>query len=152
MALLKKGKPLFGVILDLDTQKTYVGSKNGNAFYGNKPIFVSQEKSPDQAVIATGFPLNRNYNDESISNFISNVQKFKKIRMIGSAGMSLALVACGVFDAYFEEDIMIWDVAAGLALVKAAGGKFKLKKGRKKHSVICCATNSKIPINEIMNY
>ena len=49
-------------------------------------------------------------------------KSFGKVRMFGSAALSLAFVACGKSDSYFEEDIAIWDVAAGLALVSAAGG------------------------------
>ena len=48
--------------------------------------------------------------------------------MIGSAALSLAYVACGRVDAYGEDDIMLWDVAAGIALVRAAGGYVKVKK------------------------
>jgi myo-inositol-1(or 4)-monophosphatase len=66
--------------------------------------------------------------------------------MIGSATLSLALVAEGVFDAYFEEDIMLWDIAAGLALVKAAGGWGEVKPGRRPHSVFCTGTNGQIPV------
>jgi myo-inositol-1(or 4)-monophosphatase len=58
--------------------------------------------------------------------FLGRVQRFKKIRCFGTAALSLAYVACGRVDAYFEEDVMLWDVAAGLALVRAAGGYIEL--------------------------
>ena len=54
-------------------------------------------------------------------------REFGKVRMLGSAALSLAFVACGRSDSYFEENIAIWDVAAGLALVKAAGGAVNLE-------------------------
>jgi fructose-1,6-bisphosphatase/inositol monophosphatase family enzyme len=50
------------------------------------------------------------------------VQVFKKVRLFGSAALSLAYLAAGRIDAYAEEDIMLWDVAAGVAIVSAAGG------------------------------
>jgi myo-inositol-1(or 4)-monophosphatase len=80
-----------------------------------------------------------------LAAFVHRVQAFKKIRMIGSAAMSLALVAQGTFEAYFEEGIMIWDVAAGLALVSAAGGSIELRAGTGSLSVTAVATNGRIP-------
>ena len=56
---------------------------------------------------------------------IEKIREYKKIRLLGSAAISLAYVACGRVDAYVENDIKIWDVAAGIALVKAAGGLVK---------------------------
>ena len=61
--------------------------------------------------------------------------------MLGSATLSLVFVANGTFDAYFEEDIMLWDVAAGLALVAAAGGEIEVQAGSFKHAVTATATN-----------
>ena len=57
----------------------------------------------------------------SLNDFIINVQAYKKIRMLGSAALMLAYVACGYFDVYHEDDIFIWDVAAGAIIVKEAG-------------------------------
>jgi myo-inositol-1(or 4)-monophosphatase len=54
--------------------------------------------------------------------FARDMRQWKKVRMIGSAALSLAYVAAGRFDAYRESAIMMWDVAAGWALVEAAGG------------------------------
>jgi fructose-1,6-bisphosphatase/inositol monophosphatase family enzyme len=63
------------------------------------------------------------FSETVMNTFITRVKKFRKIRMIGSAALSLAFVAAGKVDAYYEKNIKIWDVAAGLALVKAAGGE-----------------------------
>ena len=59
---------------------------------------------------------------ESLEAFMGRVRVYKKIRMLGSAALSLAYVAMGRFDIYEEESIRLWDVGAGLALVQAAGG------------------------------
>ena len=67
---------------------------------------------------------------------------YKKIRLFGSAAMSLSFVACGRVDAYIEDDIMIWDVAAGIAIVKAAGGQVNFTNGRLNNSLIVRATNN----------
>ena len=57
---------------------------------------------------------------------MADLGDFKKVRMIGSAALSLALVACGKADYYWENKIALWDVAAGIALVEAAGGKVEM--------------------------
>jgi myo-inositol-1(or 4)-monophosphatase len=67
-----------------------------------------------------------------------------KIRMLGTAALSLAWVASGFMDAYYERDIMIWDIAAGLALVRAAGGAFRMDTGRYARSHHVIATNRKL--------
>ena len=54
------------------------------------------------------------------------MQEYKKVRLLGSAALSLAYVACGRVDAYIEENIMLWDVGAGCAIVKAAGGEIQI--------------------------
>jgi myo-inositol-1(or 4)-monophosphatase len=65
--------------------------------------------------------------------------------MIGSAAASLVLVARGAADAYFERNIMIWDVAAALALVQGAGGSFELAMTSFHESLTVLATNSVVP-------
>ena len=64
--------------------------------------------------------------------------------MLGSASYSLLQLAKGSVDAYYEREIMIWDVAAGLGLVNAAGGDFEFYEGKQKNSLIVSANNSKI--------
>lgn len=72
--------------------------------------------------MATGFPVKRDYGTESLASFIQNVQSFKKIRMLGAAAIMGSFVADGRIDAYTEEQIMLWDVAASSAIVTSAGG------------------------------
>ena len=69
------------------------------------------------------------------------VRLFAKVRMFGSAAVSLVYVARGVSDVYFEENIMLWDVAAGLAIVEGAGGTYTLKKTSVDWSYRVCASN-----------
>ena len=70
---------------------------------------------------------------------------------MGSAALSLSWVARGYADAYIEDDIRIWDVAAGLALVKASGGEIFLdQKNKNSNFVKAIATNGKIPISKLL--
>jgi len=114
--------PCLGVIYDFQSDILYTGLPGYNAFANGAPIKVSKVDDQGQAVLATGFPAGRSFEGAALRDFLRKIKTFKKIRMIGSAALSLAYVASGQFDAYFEESIWWWDVAAGLALVEAAGG------------------------------
>jgi myo-inositol-1(or 4)-monophosphatase len=114
--------PILGVIVDVFTGDVFSGEVGRGAWLNGQPILVSQVQDPGQAVIATGFPSGRSYDEAALLKFVAKVRQFKKVRMLGSAAMMLAQVAAGRFDAYEEEDIYLWDVVAGLAIIKAAGG------------------------------
>ena len=58
--------------------------------------------------------------------FIHRIAPFKKVRMVGSAALALAFVGGGIYDVYYEEAIRLWDVAAGIALIRAAGGEVRM--------------------------
>ena len=146
VALWDGTHPVLGVILDLPRRVLYTGCVGAGAWLNGAPIRVSTTAECGQAILATGFPIGRDYGAESLGRFVARIQVFKKIRMIGSAALSLALVAEGVFDAYFEEDIMLWDVAAGLALVEAAGGRVEVRPGRGPYAVVARGTNGLITV------
>ena len=65
--------------------------------------------------------------EETLKSFILQIQEYKKIRMIGSAALSLAYVVCARFDTYMEQDIKLWDVAAGIAINKAVNNKYEIE-------------------------
>ena len=67
------------------------------------------------------------YKDEAMLALAKEFTQWKKIRMIGSAAMSCAYVASGQFDQYQEKGIFLWDIAAGLSIIKAAGGNYTFK-------------------------
>ena len=92
----------------------------------------------------TGFPSKALMNDEAMAHFNARVRSFKKVRMLGAAALMLSWVACGRVDAYTEDDIMAWDVAAGLALVEAAGGwiAYRPGSGKWQYHVMAAATDS----------
>ncbi|MBN1932356.1 MAG: hypothetical protein JW786_12200 [Desulfobacterales bacterium] len=123
IALWKVNQPLLGVVYDFYHDELFEGIVGAGAWCNGKKIEPSSVKRSSEAILATGFPVNRDFASDSLKAFISHVQVYKKIRLFGSAALSLAYVACGRVDAYLEEDIMLWDVAAGIALVQAAGGQ-----------------------------
>lgn len=130
VALWDGVRPELGVIHDFHRGETYRGEPGFGAWAGNgRPLRVSTTNQLERAVLATGFPSGRDYSTDSLGSFVSRVQVVKKVRLLGTAALSLAYVAEGILDAYEEEDIYLWDVAAGLALVVAAGGDYVLEPG-----------------------
>ena len=148
LALWNGYEPVLGVIYDLTKNDIYHTIIGESAYKNKDQINVSEVKDYSEASISTGFPVNFTYSRSSVTKFIDNVQKYKKIRLFGSAGMSLTFLASGKIDAYFEENIMIWDVAAGISLVKGAGGQVRYRNGSIKNSLIVSASNNFLPIND----
>ena len=142
LGLWMGNEPILGVIYDLTQDDIYHGIIGEDAYKNKIKISVSSVNISSDAVLCTGFPVNYSYSKDNIINFVNNVQNYKKIRLFGSAAMSLSFVACGRVDAYIEDDIMIWDVAAGIAIVKAAGGQVNFTNGRLNNSLIVRATNN----------
>jgi myo-inositol-1(or 4)-monophosphatase len=120
--------PLLGVVYDFCHEKIYKGIVGGGAWLNNKPICIKQERSLNQSILCTGFPVSMDFSSTSLKTFIKQIKYFKKVRLLGSAAMSLAFVASGCADVYYEQKIKIWDIAGGLALVKAAGGVVHIQK------------------------
>ena len=127
IALWQDSNPVLGVVYDFNRNEMFSGLVNGGARLNGNPIYTEEVTEKSNAVLATGFPVSMDFSEEALSSFARDISKYKKIRMIGSAALSLAYVACGRFDIYYETNIKIWDVAAGLALVKAAGGIIKYR-------------------------
>ena len=141
IALWEGMEPLLGVVYDFNRDETFSGLVGEGAWLNSKPIIVSEITEKSKAVLCTGFPVSTDFSQKSLLDFIEVVREYKKIRLLGSAALSLAYVACGRVDVYMENDIKIWDVAAGIALVKAAGGMVKYTPTGKKNIYRIKASN-----------
>lgn len=129
IALMENGEPLVGAIYLNNERKLYWGGKSFGSFQGNQRLSVSSVGAVTQAVLCTGFPVRMNKNDpEVFANIIDQMKFFGKVRMFGSAATSLVHVAKGTAEKYAESNIMVWDVAAGIALVEGAGGIVKISQ------------------------
>lgn len=124
-----------GVVYDFNRGELFSGVVGEGAWLNGKPIKVSAINEKSKAVLFTGFPVNTVFSTDSLLAFVEHIKAYKKIRLLGSAALSLAYVACGRGDAYMENDIMIWDVAAGIALVKAAGGTVRCEPAERENAL-----------------
>ena len=129
IALCRGGDPVLGVIYDFNRDELFSGDAAGGAFLNGAPMAVSNVADPAEAVLASGFPSYLDHSDDTLGAFVRQVQRYRKVRALGSAALMLAYVACGRMDAYIERETALWDVAAGIALVRAAGGKATLSGG-----------------------
>jgi myo-inositol-1(or 4)-monophosphatase len=122
VALWRGQEPLLGVIYDFHREELFTGRVGDGAWLNGKSIQASSTREIRKAILCTGFPAGTDFAPAPLLTLVEQVRHYKKVRLLGSAALSLAYVAAGRADAYFERDIKIWDVAAGLALVRAAGG------------------------------
>ena len=124
IALLRAGAPVLGVVDCFALGECFTGAADEGAWLNGAPIRVSTIADPASGILQTGVPARAS--PDSMALFEARLKSWRKIRMIGSAASALAYVAAGRAEAYRESGSMIWDVAAGCALVKAAGGRFAI--------------------------
>lgn len=145
IALWRRRCPVFGVIYDLAERKLVWGGAGLGAYRDASPIAVSTTTSARRASICTGIPVRVDVQDSRNRDSLWKlVGSFAKVRMFGSAAVSLAHVAAGAADAYSESQIMIWDVAAGLAIVEGAGGTIQFEFTDPEHALNVFAGNGRI--------
>jgi myo-inositol-1(or 4)-monophosphatase len=127
IGLMRGKEPILGVIYDFNRDVLYSGIAHQGITLNNEPVQPGWVTEKSTACLITGFPSGRNYATDSLQSFIHQIQSYNKIRMIGSAALALAYVAVGYADMYYEESIRLWDIAAGAALVLAAGGACRIQ-------------------------
>jgi len=122
IALMQDVTPILGAIYDFNHDDLYYGHQESKAFVNQTEIKVSDHSEKSQSTLVTGIPAKTSYLDSEFKQMIRDFQQWKKVRMIGSAAMASIYVAAGKADTYKEDGIFLWDIAAGAAIVKAAGG------------------------------
>tara|TARA_B100000963_G_scaffold350248_1_gene360278 strand:- start:1428 stop:2177 length:750 start_codon:yes stop_codon:yes gene_type:complete len=145
IGLVKNMKPLIGVIFDFNNDDIFIGDNiNKLARLNNKDIKVSDIQNRTDGVLITGLPFNTDYSDNALKKLISDMQTWKKVRMIGSAAMASCYVASGKAELYQEKGIYLWDIMAGAAIVESAGGKAEINNINETFQVDVIFSNSKI--------
>lgn len=123
VALLAGREPLLGVIHAPRLGETFQGW-GGRAWRGEESLAVSRREEPRRALFATGFADRRRVRaDVNLGNLDRVLHATRGVRRAGSAALDLALTAAGTLDGFWEMGLNPWDVAAGIYLVRAAGGR-----------------------------
>jgi myo-inositol-1(or 4)-monophosphatase len=113
-----------GVIYDPFLDEMWSAIPGDAARLNGKPIRVSSRARLNDAIAAMGYGKNEQTMGEALRVFRKLSRRTRKMRNMGSAGLALAYVAMGRFDAYLERGISLWDIAAGGFIVQRAGGEF----------------------------
>ena len=131
IALVENGEPIHGVVFDPLRNELFTASRGAGALLNDRKIRVGERKELAGSLLVTGFPPRERKRLapqlEAISKLMAEIED---IRRTGSAALDLAYVACGRADGYFEAGIKPWDIAAGLLLVREAGGRVCDLQGR----------------------
>ncbi|MFL6539618.1 MAG: inositol monophosphatase family protein [Chthoniobacterales bacterium] len=127
IALRQRDEIIVGVIYDPMRDELWATRKDAEASLNGVPFRVSTRTELREAVISVGFSKTDATITAALPLLTDMVRRVRKCRMQGSAALDMAYVACGRFDAYIEQSISLWDVAAGILLVQNAGGTIDLR-------------------------
>ena len=112
-----------GVIFNPITNEFFCAEKGNGAYLNNSRIRVSNKKKLKDALLVTGGPKGASkIKDKIFSEYIKISTNVSNVRKFGSAALDMAYVACGRFDGYWQRELNYWDIAAGIIIVKEAGG------------------------------
>lgn len=112
-----------GIVVNVATGERFTATLGGGAFRDGRPVAVSANSEPTRALIGTGFPFKHlEHLGVYQAQFAAVARRTAGIRRAGAAALDLCDVACGRFDAFWELNLAPWDVAAGLLIIREAGG------------------------------
>jgi myo-inositol-1(or 4)-monophosphatase len=139
IALRFKGEIIVGVIYDPIREEMWSGQKGEKPRLNGQHCHVSERSELAEAVISVGLSKTGVLIESNVPMLQQMIHRARKCRLLGSAALDMAYVACGRFDAYIEQGISLWDIAAGWILVETAGGTVDLrprKDMKDKYSIV----------------
>jgi len=151
IAMRRAGELKVGAIYDPMMDEMFAVDFEGSATRNGKPIRPSERTSLGEAVVTIGFSKSSEAIDAGLARYKSIAHRVRKTRMMGSAALALAYIACGRLDAYIEESISLWDIAAGQLMLERGGGSVILIPSEKhpdKSGII--SSNGKLPLEGVI--
>lgn len=145
IGLIENGKPTVGVIYNFNSGDIYAGALGEGAELNGATMRVSEIAETNRATLMTGIPHSKDLTEADFLAMAKEHQRWKKVRMIGSAALAAAYVAAGKADRY-AESAMMWDIAAGSALIEAAGGRVQIEMGPLDKPMKIMGDNGLLPI------
>ncbi len=153
IGLEKEKEIICGIIYDPIKDEMFVAEKGNGSYLNNQRMRVSSRKKLKDCIIFTGGPRNNSKNRElSLKEYVNFSSKvLLPVRKLGSAALDMAYVAAGRCDGFWQRNLNYWDIAAGIILIKEAGGFVTDFSGKDEYlqNQSILATNSKIN-NEMM--
>ena len=134
---------LLGVIYDPMRNELFTAERGSGTYLNGVRMKVSTRTKLSEAVLAVGFAKSQDSIDHCLKLYQYYGNAARKLRAMGSAALDLAYVATGRLDAYIEQGVNLWDIAAGIVLVEEAGGVVEIEiKAKTKYKV--CAHSGRI--------
>jgi myo-inositol-1(or 4)-monophosphatase len=127
IALRRRNEVMVGVIYDPIRREMWKGQKGETSKLNGDPVHVSDRADLAEAVVSVGLAKTGETINANFPLLQQMVHRVRKCRVLGSAALDMAYVACGRLDAYIEQGISLWDIAAGCLLVENAGGTVDLR-------------------------
>lgn len=152
IGLMVKSQPTLGVIFDPRLNELFTAATGQGAYLNGERIHVSATAALRDSLVATGFPANYQAQQRNFAAWQTVSGQAQALRRTGSSALNLAYVAAGRFDGYWAFDNFAWDVLAGVALVREAGGTVQASNGGAfdPFRMDICATNGHIQ-RELLN-
>jgi myo-inositol-1(or 4)-monophosphatase len=151
IALRVAGEIVVGVIHDPMVGETWTVEKGQPAYLNGRPIQASKRETLAEAILFVGCGKDEEALRTGIERFHRASLRARKMRMMGSAALGMAYIACGRLDAYIESRISLWDIAAGQLLVETVGGSVELTAvSGYADAWSIVASNGRIPLEEIL--
>ena len=124
IGLEQHGDLTLGVIFDPNRDELFTATKGHGAFVNGERISMSKEATLDRSLLATGFAYSarRETGFDNLDHFASFAKRSRAVRRPGSAAIDLAWLACGRIDGFWELYLKPWDMAAGVCIIREAGG------------------------------
>ena len=136
IALKSNNEIVSGLIYDPIKDEMFYAEKNNGAYFNNKRIRVSKRKKMEDCLFASGEIDNENIKQQTNAKL--------SIRKSGSADLDMAYVASGRYDGYFQKNLNLWDIAAGIIIVKEAGGQVNDLNLKQNNNINIIASSSSI--------
>ena len=140
------GRTLAGAIYDPNREELFSTHAGGGSACNGLPIHVAKRVELSEAILALGFSKGKATIRKCLELYQHYGDRVRKLRAMGSAALDLAYVASGRLDAYIEQGVSIWDVAAGALLVEEAGGQVRISPGEPAGKIHLVASNGRIPL------
>jgi myo-inositol-1(or 4)-monophosphatase len=145
VALESDSEPVVGVIRDVYRDEEFTAERGKGAYLNGAPITVSGTRLLSTSLVSTGFGYDRQQRAADYTRVVTAVLEVAQgIRRLGSAALDLAWVACGRYDGHWEVRLSPWDVAAGMLIVREAGGTVTASDGGPASHRDIVATNGRI--------
>jgi len=122
-----------GVVYDPMRDELFTAARGLGAFCNGRPIRASRRDRLEEGILALGFSKSAESVEKCLELYQYYARRARKLRAMGSAALDMAYIAAGRLDAYIEQGIKIWDIAAGQVLLEEAGGKVELTPRAEPH-------------------